>query len=69
MSKFLAPIHSWLFNKINIHEDLEREIEQSFKEKYGDDITSIVQTNIDKYGERIDNPNLEEIIDESNIHG
>ena len=69
MSKFLAPIHSWLFNKINIHEDLEREIEQSFKSKYGDDVTNIVQKNIDKYGERIPNKDLEEIIDESNIHG
>ncbi len=69
MSKFLAPIHSWLFNKINIHEDLEREIEQSFKSKYGDNITTIVQNNIDKYGERIPSNNLEEIIDESNIHG
>ncbi len=69
MSKFLAPIHFWLFNKIKIHEDLEREIELGFKAKYGEEVTTIVDNNISKFGDRLKNDNLDEIIDESNIHG
>ena len=69
MSKFLAPIHSWLFNKIKIHEDLEREIETSFKSKYGEEVTNIVNKSISAYGDRLQSDNLEDIIDESNIHG
>lgn len=69
MSKFLAPIHSWLFNKIKIHEDLERDIESSFKSKYGEEVTNIVEKNIATYGDRLQSDDLEEIIDQSNIHG
>lgn len=69
MSKFLAPIHSWLFNKIKIHEDLEKKVETKFKSKYGDEVTDIVEKNISTYGDRLQSDNLEEIIDQSNIHG
>lgn len=69
MSKFLAPIHSWLFNKIKIHEDLEREIESNFKSKYGDEVKNIIDKNIETYGDRLKSDDLEEIIDQSNIHG
>lgn len=69
MSKFLAPIHFWLFNKVKIHEGLERDIESSFKEKFGESVTDIVNKNIDKYGDRLGHSNLEDIIDEGNIHG
>ena len=69
MSKFLAPIHFWLFNKIRIHEDLEKEIVSKFTDKYGDDILEIEKQNIEKYGKRIPEVSLEEIIDEGNIHG
>lgn len=69
MSKFLGPIHFWLFNKIKIQEGLELEIESSFKEKFGDDVTSIVKGAIDKYGDRIGNAELDDIVDEGNIHG
>lgn len=69
MSKFLAPIHSWLFNKIQIHEGLEKEIQTSLTEKYGEDVTSIVDANAKEYGQRLASDNIEDIIDESNIHG
>lgn len=69
MSKFLAPIHFWLFNKVKIHEGLERDIELRFKEKFGESVTNIVNKNIDKYGNRISDNNLEDVIDEGNIHG
>lgn len=69
MSKFLAPIHFWLFNKIEIHEDLEKDLEEGFKAKYGDDITKIIESNIEKYGDRIPDEKLDDIIDQNNIHG
>ncbi|SCG81761.1 hypothetical protein DW1_0140 [Proteiniborus sp. DW1] len=69
MSKFLAPIHFWLFNKIKYHEDLEKEIIQGFKERFGDDVNSIEDANINKYGERIPEAPLDELIDTDNIHG
>lgn len=69
MSKFLAPIHFWLFNKIEIHEDLEKDLEEGFKAKYGDDVTNIIESNIEKYGDRIPDKKLDDIIDQSNIHG
>lgn len=69
MSKFLAPIHFWLFNKIKIHEELEAEIVSGFTNKYGDDILEIEKQNVKEYGERIPEVSLENIIDEGNIHG
>ena len=33
MSRFLAPIHSWLFNKIVLFEELESELIRRFTEK------------------------------------
>lgn len=69
MSKFLAPIHFWLFNKVKIHQGLETDIENALKAKYGDAITDIVNKNISLYGDRLDGKRLDEIIDEDNIHG
>lgn len=69
MSKFLAPIHFWLFNKVEIHEDLEKDLAEGFQAKYGDKVTDIVDANIEKYGERVSDNKLDDIIDEGNIHG
>lgn len=69
MSKFLAPIHFWLFNKVEIHEDLETDLEEIFKAKYGEEVKNIVDANIEKYGERVSDKKLEDIIDQGNIHG
>lgn len=68
MSRFLGPIHHWLFNKIKLYEDLEKEVVDAFKEQY-DGIEKIVENNINEYGERLPNKPLEEIIDTGNIHG
>ncbi|MGL4911680.1 MAG: hypothetical protein ACRC3Y_04530 [Romboutsia sp.] len=68
MSLYLGKIHYWLFNKILWFEGLEHEIIGLAKHE-GLDIESIEsQINL-KYGEKLVNKNLEEIIDKSNIHG
>ncbi|MTI48844.1 hypothetical protein [Sporosalibacterium faouarense] len=69
MSRFLGPIHHWLFNKITLHENLERELVDRFKSEYGDEIDEIVKDNRDKYGDPLPEKPLEEIIDTDNIHG
>ena len=70
MSRFLAPIHNWLFNKIKLYEELEKNIITSYKAKYDDDsIEKIVKDGIEKYGGYTEDRPLEEIIDLSNIHG
>lgn len=62
MSKFLAPIHSWLFNKIRIQEELvsllgKKSGETSIKE--GENL----------FGLKTPKGNLEVLIDTTNIHG
>lgn len=69
MSRFLAPIHFWLFNKIKYHEELEKEIIEGFRGSFGDDVNNIEDENIKKYGERIPEAPLDELIDTNNIHG
>lgn len=69
MSKYLAPIHNWLFNKIKIHEALEEDTITKFKNKYGNSIDDIIATAYDRYGFPLDNKPLEALIDASNIHG
>ncbi|MBU3181857.1 hypothetical protein [Clostridium psychrophilum] len=69
MSRFLAPIHSLLFNKIKVTEDLEINLVNSYREVYGEEINTIV-TNINKeYGEPLEDAPLEDLIDSDNIHG
>lgn len=31
MSRFLAPIHGWLFNKIKVAENLEKDLINSYR--------------------------------------
>lgn len=69
MSRFLAPIHFWLFNKVKLHEELEKDIIKGFKDNFGDEINIIEDSNIKRYGERIPDKPLEELIDTNNIHG
>lgn len=69
MSAFLAPIHTWLFNKILLAEDLERDLQTLYIDKYGDSAKELIQKSL-SYGEPIDNAKkIEDIIDVSNIHG
>lgn len=69
LSRFLAPIHYWLFNKVKYHEDLEEQIVSSFREKYGDGVLDIQKSSAEKYGEKTPNEDLENMIDLQNIHG
>lgn len=68
MSLFLGKIHYWLFNKIQWFEGLEVEIINIAKEE-GLDIFEIGNKINKKYGEKLPNKPLEDMIDTGNIHG
>ncbi len=68
MSLFLGKIHFWLFNKILWFEGLENEIIYVAKSE-GLDILNLQKEIEDKYGGKLPNKPLDEIIDTSNIHG
>lgn len=60
MSKFLGPIHNWLYSKIGRQEELTRQLaEAAVKDGRLTDVNSYVR----------DVPALETVIDEGNIHG
>ncbi|NLP27907.1 MAG: hypothetical protein GX370_03925 [Clostridia bacterium] len=69
MSRYLGKIHFWLFDKIRYSEELENKIEKwTFEEgllKAVDWKSDIIS----KFGPATGEKPLEEIIDESNIHG
>jgi len=67
MSLFLGKIHYWLFNKIVWFENLEEKIIELAKIE-GLDIENLRKDIEDKYGEKLPNKPLEELIDTSNIH-
>lgn len=69
MSRFLAPIHTWLFNKIKLQESLEVSLIEAFKEKYGKEVENIFDTMSNKYGSPLEERPIEDLIDVSNIHG
>ena len=68
MSLFLGKIHYWLFNKILWFEKLENEIINLAKEE-GFEVEKLNGEIQNKYGEKLPNKPLEELIDTSNIHG
>ncbi|MCB2313104.1 hypothetical protein LGL55_17650 [Clostridium tagluense] len=69
MSAFLAPIHTWLFNKILLAEELEKSLKEVYIDKYKDVAKEVVEKSL-VYGSPIDiTKNIEDIIDKSNIHG
>lgn len=66
MSAFLGPIHYWLYNKIQIQEEfVQNIINTSEKNNWCENLADEVEKNFGKREER----NLEEIIDQNNIHG
>jgi len=67
MSLFLGKIHYWLFNKIVWFENLEEKIIELAKIE-GLDIENLRKDIEGKYGEKLPNKPLEELIDTSNIH-
>ncbi len=64
MSAFLGPIHYWLYNKINIQQDITDEL-YPLGSQYGLNLKAESDT---RFGEHINKP-LEEMIDQGNIHG
>ncbi len=67
MSRFLGPIHHWLYNKINLLEDIEQGI-----------LTNIVDVSeqeslrnelVEAFGPYLNHAPLETLIDQDNIHG
>lgn len=67
MSAFLGKIHFWLYNKIQLHEKLLKEI-ISLAEKKGFDCNLLEEESYLKFGHPIVG-SLESEIDNSNIHG
>ncbi len=69
MSRFLGPIHLWLFNKIRLYEDLEANIIKEIHDQVDPKITEIAQDLNIKIGNPMPNKPLEELINTNNIHG
>lgn len=67
MSAFLGPIHYWVYNKILVGENIQKEVLE-FAKNRGINVDSIKSKAYKKYGEP-DYSNLEDVIDEGNIHG
>lgn len=65
MSKFLAPIHSWLFNKIQVSESLEAHLIESLKLQDSPFLADLYKT----VGAPLPDSPLEDLIDQGNIHG
>lgn len=66
MSAFLGPIHTWVYRKIKLQDELVNAILKMAEEaSYADDISAQMD---DRYG-RLEEGELVDIIDEKNIHG
>lgn len=63
MSKFLAPIHYWVYNKVALQEQLIAAIAQAARDNEWDS-----EIDYDSYVVA-DMPALERVIDQANIHG
>ncbi len=69
MSKFLGPIHHWLFNKIKLYEELEEEIIKNVQGNLDVDLSDITTDINEKIGYPVPKQPLESLIDTNNIHG
>lgn len=67
MSAFLGPIHYWVYNKILVGENIQKEI-LNFAENKGLKVEEMKAKAYTQFGEP-DFSNLEDVIDEGNIHG
>jgi len=66
MRAFLGPIHYWLYNKVNLQEELIDDIIRFACDKnYDSNLAEKLETQFGK----LDKRPLEDIIDTSNIHG
>lgn len=69
MSKYLAPIHSWLYNKIQLSETLENRIITAFKLNENPEDQKFVDYLFEQIGPQTGDASIEDSIDPSNIHG
>mgnify|MGYP006274794507 FL=1 len=69
MSRSIGTIHHWLFNKIQLYEELEEKLYNTYRKRFGDLIPDILADKREIYGFPVRGKRLEEIIDEDNIHG
>jgi len=67
MSRFLGPIHHWLYNKINLLEDIEQGILTNVVG--ASEQESLKSELIETYGPYLNHAPLETLIDQDNIHG
>ncbi len=67
MSKFLGPIHYWLYTKIQVQEEILEGI-NNLAESKSYNISQIKKESEEKFG-KAETRELSEVIDESNIHG
>lgn len=65
MSKFLAPIHSWLYSKIQISESIESKLLESLQIQEALFVTDLYAA----VGPSLPDQPLEDLIDQGNIHG
>lgn len=66
MSAFLGPIHYWLYNKIKLMEDIEKEIVKTLDTDPSISYTAKTQEEIAPF---LPSASLEDLIDTGNIHG
>ena len=68
MSLFLGKIHFWLFNKIKWFENLEENVIDLAKEEglYTENLVKEIES---RFGEKLPNKPIDELIDKNNIHG
>jgi len=69
MSRFLAPIHGWLFDKIKVTESLEKDLINSYKDVFGEEVDKIVDSINEECGKPLGDGLLEDLVDSDNIHG
>jgi hypothetical protein len=69
MSAFLAPIHYWLFNKIQRVEKREQRLFDLASDMCGSTAEELREQVWQSYGEPLPEKDLSEMIDQSNIHG
>jgi len=67
MSRFLGPIHHWLYNKINLLEDIEKAILRNVANEA--QASALEKDLVNTYGPYLNHAPLESLIDQDNIHG
>lgn len=66
MSKYLGPIHFWMYHKIQLQEELTRDMADTAKRLGWKELS---EKNLTERCVKNDQRPLDEVIDESNIHG